>query len=111
MRLPAGRCVHPLTPLSCLKSPSLYINTGTLRSYSDKPNAPDKAYFNSTIQLPKTKFPLHQKAESVSSEILTKCVHGVYKWQAQNLPGEPYILHDGPPYANGKLHMGTAFTI
>ena len=33
---------------------------------------------------------------------------GIYQNQAQNNPGEPFTLHDGPPYANGDLHMGHA---
>ena len=32
----------------------------------------------------------------------------LYKELAANNPGEPFILHDGPPYANGDLHMGHA---
>lgn len=32
----------------------------------------------------------------------------LYSWQRSNLQGEEYILHDGPPYANGDLHMGHA---
>nr|WP_228024955.1 isoleucine--tRNA ligase [cf. Phormidesmis sp. LEGE 11477] len=32
----------------------------------------------------------------------------IYETLAQNNPGEPFILHDGPPYANGDLHMGHA---
>ena len=33
----------------------------------------------------------------------------LYSWQRQNLSdAEEFILHDGPPYANGKTHMGHA---
>ncbi len=32
----------------------------------------------------------------------------IYETLAQSNPGEPFILHDGPPYANGDLHMGHA---
>jgi isoleucyl-tRNA synthetase len=28
--------------------------------------------------------------------------------EKHNLRGEPYRLHDGPPYANGSLHIGHA---
>ncbi|MGJ3252828.1 MAG: isoleucine--tRNA ligase [Elainellaceae cyanobacterium] len=34
--------------------------------------------------------------------------HAIYENLSQNNPGEPFILHDGPPYANGSLHMGHA---
>ncbi len=32
----------------------------------------------------------------------------IYETLAQSNPGKPFILHDGPPYANGDLHMGHA---
>jgi isoleucyl-tRNA synthetase len=33
----------------------------------------------------------------------------LYKWQRTNLQNnDEFILHDGPPYANGKPHMGHA---
>ena len=32
----------------------------------------------------------------------------IYQNVAQNNPGDPFILHDGPPYANGSLHIGHA---
>ena len=32
----------------------------------------------------------------------------IYQKLSENNPGEPFVLHDGPPYANGALHMGHA---
>lgn len=32
--------------------------------------------------------------------------HQIYEKLAAQNPGEPFILHDGPPYANGTIHMG-----
>lgn len=32
----------------------------------------------------------------------------LYNWQRENLTGPDFILHDGPPYANGVLHIGHA---
>lgn len=32
----------------------------------------------------------------------------LYSWQRQHVNNEEYILHDGPPYANGPAHMGHA---
>lgn len=32
----------------------------------------------------------------------------LYNWQRKNLKGQEFVLHDGPPYANGDLHMGHA---
>lgn len=33
---------------------------------------------------------------------------GIYEHQSEHNPGEPFILHDGPPFANGDLHTGHA---
>lgn len=32
----------------------------------------------------------------------------LYAWQRENNTGPEFILHDGPPYANGKPHVGHA---
>ena len=34
--------------------------------------------------------------------------HQIYEQRSLQNPGEPFILHDGPPYANGDLHIGHA---
>ena len=34
--------------------------------------------------------------------------HTIYETLAMENPGEPFVLHDGPPYANGSLHIGHA---
>ena len=34
--------------------------------------------------------------------------HHIYEDLSQNNPGEVFVLHDGPPYANGDLHIGHA---
>jgi isoleucyl-tRNA synthetase len=34
--------------------------------------------------------------------------HQIYQTLLAENPGEPFVLHDGPPYANGRLHMGHA---
>ncbi|MBV9271523.1 MAG: isoleucine--tRNA ligase, partial [Candidatus Eremiobacteraeota bacterium] len=64
--------------------------------------------YRDTLNLPKTTFPM--KADLPKREPLR-----VAWWQEQqtyqrrlenNRQNEPWILHDGPPYANGHLHMG-----
>lgn len=37
-----------------------------------------------------------------------KFIKPLYAWQRNNLDGDEFILHDGPPYANGDVHMGHA---
>ena len=64
-----------------------------------------------TVNLPKTAFPM--KANLPQSEPRT-----LARWYAEDLYGKiraaragrpRYVLHDGPPYANGRIHLGTAF--
>jgi isoleucyl-tRNA synthetase len=64
--------------------------------------------YKSTIQLPKTDFPM--KADLARREPLQLAAWekiGLYaKTQARH--ERPFILHDGPPYANGRIHIGHA---
>ena len=63
-----------------------------------------------TINLPKTDFPM--KANLPQNE--PKMLERWEKWASTNASGKPakgaprYILHDGPPYTSGPIHMGTA---
>lgn len=42
-------------------------------------------------------------------QYLQRCSDVLYEWQAANRPADkPFLLHDGPPYANGSLHVGHA---
>ena len=64
----------------------------------------------STINLPKTGFPMKAGLPQNEPKILAR-------WEEQRIydrirearKGAPtYVLHDGPPYANGPIHLGTA---
>src|SRR4030043_1768828 len=66
--------------------------------------------YKATIQLPKTAFPQKANLSQKEPEILAKWERmGIYKLieQTRGEQGK-YILHDGPPYANGHIHMGHA---
>ncbi len=74
-------------------------------------STPAKSYKN-TIFLPDTTFPMR-------GDLTTKEPARLEKWESEKLyeritarrkaQGAPsYILHDGPPFANGDVHMGTA---
>ncbi len=63
-----------------------------------------------TLNLPKTNFPMKARLPQKEPEILKK-------WESMELykkilekrkNSPPFVLHDGPPYANGKIHLGHA---
>jgi isoleucyl-tRNA synthetase len=64
----------------------------------------------STINLPKTDFPMKANLPQNEPKILAKWEQmGMYERIRQAHKGNPiYVLHDGPPYANGPLHLGHA---
>jgi isoleucyl-tRNA synthetase len=66
--------------------------------------------YKETLNLPKTEFPMKANLTSREPEILSR-------WENENLyeqiqkarENDPvFVLHDGPPFANGDVHMGTA---
>ena len=63
-----------------------------------------------TLQLPKTAFSMKASLPTKEPEILKKWEKNeIFKKLRQNSKGrEKFVLHDGPPYANGHIHMGTA---
>ena len=65
--------------------------------------------YSDTVNLPQTTFSM--RANSVKREPQLQqfwADNQVYETLAQTNPGEPFTLHDGPPYANGDLHVGHA---
>ena len=66
--------------------------------------------YRSTVFLPKTSFSMKANLPTREPEILAKWEKlDLYRRQREAAKGrEKFILHDGPPYANGHLHMGTA---
>ena len=63
-----------------------------------------------TVQLPKTSFSMKANLPNKEPEIIKKWERNeLYKKIRKKSKGkEKFILHDGPPYANGHIHMGTA---
>ena len=64
-----------------------------------------------TLQLPKTAFSMKASLHTKEPQILEKWEKNkIFEKLRKNSKGrEKFILHDGPPYANGHIHMGTAF--
>ncbi len=63
-----------------------------------------------TLNLPKTNFPMKGNLPNREPEILKKWEEiKIYdKLRKEREGKEKYILHDGPPYANGHIHLGHA---
>src|SRR5271156_2414360 len=64
--------------------------------------------WSSTLRLPKSTFPPRPTAAD-QVQYLPRCTDDLYAWQRRHRPvGGTFTLHDGPPYANGSLHVGHA---
>ena len=66
--------------------------------------------YKATLNLPQTSFPMKANLPEREPEMLAKweCEH-LYQHIQEAGPGRTrYVLHDGPPYANGRIHIGHA---
>jgi len=63
-----------------------------------------------TVNLPRTEFPMKASLQTAEPEAIAR-------WEAMDLYGQirekrrgapKFVFHDGPPYANGQIHLGTA---
>uniref|UniRef100_A0A2H1VX30 isoleucine--tRNA ligase n=1 Tax=Spodoptera frugiperda TaxID=7108 RepID=A0A2H1VX30_SPOFR len=70
--------------------------------------APKTKAYSHTILSPKTDFPTRSSNAIKENIQKTAQFADLYNWQRQHLKGPEFVLHDGPPYANGDLHMGHA---
>src|SRR3989441_2368727 len=63
-----------------------------------------------TVNLPRTEFPMKANLQTVEPEWLERWsqidLYGKIRARRKGAP--KFVLHDGPPYANGNIHMGTA---
>ncbi|KAL1984292.1 hypothetical protein VTN96DRAFT_9250 [Rasamsonia emersonii] len=64
--------------------------------------------WSSTLKLPKSTFPARVSLAD-QAKYLRRCTDDLYAWQRSARPADrTFVLHDGPPYANGELHIGHA---
>jgi len=70
----------------------------------------EKKNYNETLNLPKTDFPMRgnlpENEPKIGAEKFTQDLYE--KMLKKNEGKEPFVLHDGPPYANGEIHIGHA---
>ena len=66
--------------------------------------------YNETLNLPKTEFPMRGNLPQREPLFLEKWdAEDIYGAMMKKNEGRPsFVLHDGPPYANGNIHIGTA---
>jgi len=77
---------------------------------SEKPQKSDAADYSRTLFLPQTEFPMRAGLPQREPEILKNWNEiGLYQRLRKAAAGRPkFVLHDGPPYANGNIHIGHA---
>ncbi|KGK57191.1 isoleucine--tRNA ligase [Xanthomonas cannabis pv. phaseoli] len=66
--------------------------------------------YKATLHLPATDFPMRGDLPKREPAMLDRWEHeGLYAQLRANAAGRPlFVLHDGPPYANGQIHLGHA---
>ena len=70
----------------------------------------EKVDYGATLNLPKTDFPMRANLPENEPKIQESIFENdLYeKMLKKNEGKEPFVLHDGPPYANGEIHIGHA---
>ncbi|XP_046813079.1 isoleucine--tRNA ligase, mitochondrial isoform X2 [Vespa crabro] len=108
--------------LYALRTPTKYFNfcivkyrksyKSHIRNLQDAAKDKVNKKYTETVILPQTDFQLRlngKKRIDMDKYLLEKCGFlDLYRWQRKNLVGPDFVLHDGPPYANGDPHMGHA---
>ena len=74
------------------------------------PNNPEGRDWSTTLYLPQTEFPMRAGLPELEPKLLKRWDEiGLYgKLRAQSKGRPKFMLHDGPPYANGNIHIGHA---
>jgi isoleucyl-tRNA synthetase len=77
---------------------------------SEKPQKSDAKDYSKTLFLPQTEFPMRAGLPQREPEILKRWNEiGLYGKLREKARGRTkFVLHDGPPYANGNIHIGHA---
>jgi isoleucyl-tRNA synthetase len=77
---------------------------------TEKPNDKPERDYSQTLFLPQTEFPMRAGLPQKEPELLKRWQKlDLYKRLRDTAKGrEKFVLHDGPPYANGNIHIGHA---
>ncbi len=81
--------------------------TDTAETMNDTPQKTD---YSGTLYLPTTEFPMRAGLPEKEPKLVERWQEmGLYRRLREDAGGRPlYVLHDGPPYANGNIHIGHA---
>jgi isoleucyl-tRNA synthetase len=104
--------ISRVEPLFGFPAHPLFGNEPVMTEKSKKTDAPPSEGhdYSKTLYLPQTEFPMRAGLPQREPEILAR-------WNDINLYGklresakgrDKFVLHDGPPYANGRIHIGHA---
>jgi len=101
--LVASFCLLPHAPLPSLSA------RHRIASLLLKAKEEEAGPYRASVSLPQTSF--SQRANAATRELELQAFweeQQVYERLRDSNPGDPFVLHDGPPYANGELHIGHA---
>jgi isoleucyl-tRNA synthetase len=78
---------------------------------AEQANTPNQVSYKDTLNLPRTDFPIRADAKVDDPQMIARWAQeNLYKKSFECHKGqEKFILHDGPPYANGNIHVGHAY--
>jgi isoleucyl-tRNA synthetase len=81
-----------------------------LAQETDMTDTAEKIDYSKTLYLPQTEFPMRAGLPQKEPEIVARWGEmDLYTRLREDAAGRPkYVLHDGPPYANGNIHIGHA---
>src|SRR5688572_4693646 len=101
------RVNHPESPCQALRANKLRDRPAPAKARALMTEQRD---YRDTVFLPKTDFPMKAGLPQKEPGILARWeAEGLYRQVRASRAGrEKFILHDGPPYANGDMHIGHA---
>jgi isoleucyl-tRNA synthetase len=100
---------HGCARCSSTRAPTPMLKQSAAQKEKKKKEKEDDGPYRKSVSLPITEF--SQRAMSATREPELQRFweeEQVYTKLAKENPGAPFVLHDGPPYANGDLHIGHA---
>lgn len=103
-----GACEQALPPPPIFMSVAPFL--GRQKRLSHMTETAEKIDYSKTLYLPETDFPMRAGLPQKEPELVARWQQmDLYKKLRASAAGrEKFVLHDGPPYANGNIHIGHA---